>query len=261
MNLSIADKSKKQTFLALFQLLKSCSSIIKIHFNVDHLYIQGMDKAHVCLFEIKIDGEWFNAYSMTHNTIMDVCVDSTMFVNILSMAQEHHTIQIEHVAAGEEELNINLVNNQNVKGEYNTYFTIPLADVDMDILNIPDDIDYDAEFSINAKKMHEITSQLSLFGDTMNIQCSEEKMDICASGVLGKMVVNVPIDDLDEFSISEGDEIDLHYSINYVHKMCMTTKLSADISISISDKFPMKIKYDLGNNSFVTFYIAPKIND
>jgi hypothetical protein len=41
--------------------------------------------------------------------------------------------------------------------------------------------------------------------------------------------------------------------------MCITTKLSAEIEWSISADIPLKIKYDLGDNSSVMFFIAPKI--
>jgi hypothetical protein len=48
------DKIKKDMFTALFQTLKNCTNIICLIFYEDHLYIQGMDKSHVCLFNIKI---------------------------------------------------------------------------------------------------------------------------------------------------------------------------------------------------------------
>ena len=54
MKLSINDKNKKDLFIALFQTLKNCSTIISIFFKKDHLFIQGMDKSHICLFDIKI---------------------------------------------------------------------------------------------------------------------------------------------------------------------------------------------------------------
>ena len=43
--------------------------------------------------------------------------------------------------------------------------------------------------------------------------------------------------------------------------MCMSTKLGTEICISISHDYPMNIKYNLGDDSFVSFYIAPKIKD
>jgi hypothetical protein len=73
------------------------------------------------------------------------------------------------------------------------------------------------------------------------------------------MLVDIPIDDLTEFSILEGEEVDLNYSLTYINKMCLTNKLSNEIQFSISPDKPMRISYDLGDESSVVFFIAPKV--
>ena len=75
------------------------------------------------------------------------------------------------------------------------------------------------------------------------------------------MLINIPINDLNEFSISEGEHFRLDYSLHYLHKMCITTKLSQEVAFSISENYPMKIKYELENQGHVIFFIAPKISD
>jgi proliferating cell nuclear antigen PCNA len=261
MKLSIVTKTKKDIFISLFQLLKSCASVVSIIFNEDHLYIQGMDKSHVCLFDIKIFSQWFSSYEFDESDSNKICVDTNIFHNVLSINQEHHTILL-HYEGDADSVNIDLINGtpETKKGDFDKFFKLPLADVDTELLGIPE-VDYDAEFSIPAKKICEIASQLLLFGDTINVKCSEEKIDLASSGVCGEMTVNIPIDDLSEFSISEGEIIDLHYSLNYIQKMCLTTKLSSEIEFGISGEFPMRIKYDLGDNSQVIFFIAPKMAD
>ena len=99
---------------------------------------------------------------------------------------------------------------------------------------------------------------MSSFGDDINIKCTDEGIDLISNGVMGEMLVNIPIDDLSEYSINEGDDIDLNYSLVYIHKMCITNKLSNEIQFCISKEFPMKLKYDLGDSSSIEFYIAPK---
>jgi hypothetical protein len=43
--------------------------------------------------------------------------------------------------------------------------------------------------------------------------------------------------------------------------MCASTKLSKLSNISLSHEYPMSIKYNLGDDSIVSFYIAPKVID
>jgi len=257
MKFSVSDKPKKDTFIAIFQLLKGCTNAIKLIFNEDHIYIQGMDKSHVCLFDIKIVASWFASYDLEGEDKKELCIDMNSFSTILSVNQDSNTMIIHH-ESDDDTLCIDFLNEKNVKGEFNRHFHMPLVDLEMDLLHIPD-VEYDAEFTVNSKKICEIISQLTLFGDTMEIKCTEETIDLISSGVLGKMLVNIPIDDLAEYGINEGETVELAYSISYIHKMCATTKLSSDVSFSISASYPMRIKYDLGNESYVTFYLAPKI--
>jgi len=259
MHLTISDKSKKDIFISLFQLLKSCSSAITIYFNNDHIYIQGMDKSHVCLFEIKIGSSWFNSYEVLEENI-SICLCTQFFYNILSLNEERHTIHL-HCDSTEDLdlLSIDLIIKES-KGEYNKYFKMPLCDMEDNILEINPG-EYDAEFSISAKKISDIISQLTIFGNIMDIKCSEEKIELISNGGSGEMLVKIPIDDLSEFSISEGETINVAYSLNYIHKMCITTKLSNEINFFVSADKPLKIMYDLGENNFVHFFIAPKIND
>jgi proliferating cell nuclear antigen len=254
MLLSITEKSKKDIFISLFHLLKAASSNVTIIFLEDYAYIQGMDSSHVCLFDAKIYNTWFDKYEICEDDLKNICLNSQILHSILSMSQEQDSVTL-HYDGSADSLDIDLTN---AKGEFNKYFKIPLIDMDTDLLEIPS-VEYDVEFSIKAKKMNELISQLATFGDIINIKCSEEKIDLISKGDGGEMLVNIPIDDLSEFSISEGDTIDISYSLNYINKMCITTKLSSEIEFSISPDIPLKIKYDLGDNSSVMFFIAPKI--
>jgi hypothetical protein len=122
-------------------------------------------------------------------------------------------------------------------------------------------VEYDADFSMSSKKVCDITSQMMIFGSDIKIKCSEDKINLITNGVTGEMLVNVPIEDLTEFSIIEGETINLNYSLFYITKMCLTNKLSNEIQFSISKQYPMKISYDLGDESSIFFFIAPKVAD
>jgi proliferating cell nuclear antigen PCNA len=262
MLIKISDKIKKDLFISIFQILKGCSSSVTLYLKPDHLYIQGMDKAHVCLFEIKLDANWFNLYSDVVSDT-EICVSTHFFYNILSTCEDKHTIELCYDSVEDNDsIYINLTSGDDVKGSYNKYFKLPLCDIDSTLLLVGE-IEYNAEFSVLAKKIYDIVSQLAIFGDIMNIKCSEseEHIDIISSGEGGEMRVAIPIEDLSEYSICEDEVINISYSLNYLQKMCITTKLTDDISFYISQEQPLKIRYDLGGGSFFHFFIAPKMAD
>ena len=260
MKLTLQDKPKLDIFVAIFQLLKGCSNSIKLDFSTDKLYIQGMDKSHVCLFHINIHSSWFTSYEYTSNEyIQSVTVDTISMYTILSRAQENNTLVIKYDESCSDTMDLELTASSIEKtNNYNRYFQITLLDMEQVDLSIPE-IEYDAEFSLSSKQLHDLTGQLILFGDVLNIVCNEEGIDLNTSGEHGTMRVPIPIDDLNEFSISEGEQIDLSYSLTYIHKMCLTTKLSKMVEIGISAEYPIRIKYDLGEESYVVFFVAPKI--
>jgi len=276
MRFSIENKSKMEMFVALFQLLKNWGSYLNLHFDKTRLYIQSMDKSHVCLSSITISCQWFSSYQIEETT--NISLDSTNFAIMMSYALKHSKMEINF----EEDVNpdtifINLSSNINsnvessfvepkskgkkvkeVQNKFDHFFELGLIDVEQDTLGIPD-VEYDVDFTMKSENFAELINELMVFGSNLNIICSEEVLEFNASGDTGKLKVNIPIDDLNEYAIAEGDIIDISYSLNHIGKMCLSTKLGQNVSLSISSEYPMAIKYDLGDDSSVAFYIAPKI--
>jgi proliferating cell nuclear antigen PCNA len=255
MNFAITDKKKKDIFISIFQLLKCSSSQIHSSFDKENLHIQGMDKSHVCLFDLTLNSNWFNNYDVIEET--NICFDSSIFYSMISVKNDEQNLEIKK--DGEDSLAIHFINGDK-KGDYNKFFTLPLLEYDYNEMSIPD-ADYDAEFSISSKKVTDMLSQLSNFGNDLTIKCSDNDVDFKTKGNSGEMRVNIKVDDLLSYGLIEGGEVNLTYSLIYVSKMCITNKISTEIEFSLSNECPMKIKYDLGSDSYLMFYIAPKIAD
>lgn len=254
MNLSISDK-KKSNFISIFHLLKNSSTDMHATFDIENLHIQGMDKSHICLFDLTLKKEWFEKYEVSSKE--EICFNVNNFYSIINTKSDEQSLVIK------KETNdfllielINLIKNS----DYNKYFSMPLLDYEYDEMNIPTP-DFDAEFSLPSKRVSDMFAQLSNFGDDINIICSDNCIDFKTKGTSGEMRVNIPVDDMSSYGVIEGEEVNLTYSLLYINKMCITNKLTTEIEFSISKDCPMKINYDLGEDSSLVFYIAPKIVD
>ena len=215
-----------------------------------------MDKSHVCLCSIIIKSTWFSTYIIEDP--IDISIDSTNFAIIINYALKHCKMELKFEDDTEpDKIFINLSSIS--KEKFDHFFELGLIDVEDDSFGIPD-VDYDVEFSIDSKKFAELITELMVFGSNLNIICTEDLLEFNANGDAGKLKVNIDIDDLNEFAISEGETLDISYSLNHIGKLCLSTKLGQNVSISISSEYPMAIKYDLGDDSSVAFFIAPKIN-
>jgi proliferating cell nuclear antigen len=279
MEVQISDKNKKEVFVSVFQVLKNCSSIISCTFEEELFHIQGMDKSHICLFDVKLNKNWFDKYDIVEKK--NISFDSNIFHSIISTNSENQIFIFKMDSDNQDVLNINFINydkkednnqekdkkRKNKKDKisddskkFQKFFKLPLTENDYDELNIPNR-DYDVEFCLSSKHIDDIFTQLSLFGNDIKIYCSQEDINLSTNGVSGEMLVKIPIDDISSYSIVEDEEIILNYSLIYLNKMCITNKLSEEIEFSLSAEFPMKINYSLGGESYITFYMAPKVND
>ena len=265
MKLSIENKSKLEMFVALFQLLKNWSTQLNLQFEPDQLYIQTMDKSHICLSNIVIKASWFNEYFVEEAT--SISVDTGSFATMMNYAVKHNKVDI--IFNDADKLFINLLNTATTAatstttaatGNFDHFFELPLMDVEQENLSIPS-VDYDVEFSMDSKKFSDLISELMVFGPNLNIMCTEELLEFNSSGDTGKLKVNIPIDSLNEFAISEGEQLDISYSLAHIGKMCLSTKLGGEIGVGISAEYPMSLKYSLGEESTVAFFVAPKIAD
>ena len=68
MRLTIENKSKLEIFVSIFQLLKNWSSHINMNFEKDKLYIQSIDKSHICLADIEIKDKLLKVKDKLLNT-------------------------------------------------------------------------------------------------------------------------------------------------------------------------------------------------
>jgi proliferating cell nuclear antigen len=257
MLIEIKDKKKKDIFISIFNTLKNSSSRTNATFNNDSCHIQGMDNSHVCLFDLILKDKWFNSFNVSNK--INLSFDTNIFYSIINTKSDEQNLIIQN-NENDDFLNIELITNGNKKCDYDKYFKMQLMDYEYDEMNIPQ-TDYDAELSLPSKKINDMLLQLSNFGNDLNIICAEECVDFITKGPSGEMRVNIPIEDMNAYSVVEGEEVNLTYSIHYISKMCITNKLSTNINFNLSNECPMKINYDLGDDSLLTFYIAPKMAD
>jgi proliferating cell nuclear antigen PCNA len=264
MKLTITDKNKKDLFVSIFQNIKNSSTLVNLLFDPEKLHVQGCDTSHVYLFNLDIFKSWFSTYEV--DKPYNICLNASIFCKVLSTKNEHDIVLYFNDESNDI-LHIELINpviNKTDKGDFNKFFKIPLNEiVDYQELSIPD-TDYDADFVIASKKLVDIVNQMSNFSEDVydiNIVADGDNIILSTESISGgAFTAKIDSDNIIEYAIVEDVTINLKYSIQYI-KSCLTNKLSNNIKLSITDSLPMKIYYDLGDNSYFVYYIANKIDD
>lgn len=256
MEISLVNTQKSEIFSAIFQHLKIFTEHVNIQFNEEGVYVQGMDSSHVSIYELSIPAAWFDQY--TCSVPSSLGINTNIFFKILNAREKTQEIRIAATASEDDKVLVHFVNGKD-KNDFDRHFEMPLVDVTSDILSIPE-IEYQAEFTLSAAKMASVISQLRMFGDTMDILCSEESIKITSdSNNAGKMIVEINIGELTSYSIEEGREIKLAYSLAYMGNICLFHKLAKEVELAVSEDYPMKMSYDMGDGANMKFYLAPKM--
>jgi proliferating cell nuclear antigen len=217
--------------------------------------MQGMDTSHCSCFEAQLLKEWFSEFHFDNQNDLSVMGINTIILQ--KMIGTHSDGQIISISGNDDYIDVSFTGNDT---SIDKFFEIPLMDIEQDHIEI-ESKDSDVDIIISSKKMSDLISQFQIFDEKLCAIFSDESVSMMASGDEGKMQVNISFDDVIEYSISEGVKLQQSYSLKHISMMCLFGKLSEEFLMRFSENRPMEGKYDLQDNSYVTFYLAPKIED
>ena len=260
MHLRIKNPVRADMFSTLFQNLKLFSDNVNISFTEDQMDIQCIDNGQVAIIEVHIGNSWFDEYELSSDGSQVIIGANTNVISKIMGTRDK--LQDISLSCDDEPDKIIMHFKSEDKNIFDKTFEMPLIDLDMDTMEIPV-TEYQAEFSLPSNIYASLMSQLKLFGDTMDIDCSEDSIILHSNSIdNGKMSTEISIDDLNEFAIDEGEMLKLSYSLNYMYNVSQFHKLSKDIELKFKQDYPVQLKYNLGtDDANVLFYIAPKIAD
>jgi len=259
MNIIINDPQKAECFSTLFQHMKLFTETTNVMLEEDRLFIQAMDSARVSILELSLPAGWFDKYENTRGGAIVLGINTTILFKVLSTRDKSQSISLNYEDDGDK-LFVDF-KSENNKTVFDKFFEIPLMDIDEELMSIPQ-MEHQAEFSLPSATFASLVSQMKLFGETLQMECTEDKIEMSALSLdVGKMKVNIPIDDLTSFAIVEDGSLDLSFSLSHLSSICAYSKLAKEVEIGITDNYPLRMIYLLDNQGakFV-FYLAPKMD-
>ena len=140
------------------------------------------------------------------------------------------------------------------------YFEIPLMDIESQLLDIQSE-ESNVDVTVVSKDFCDLINQLNIFNDTLQLEFTETQVMFLANGSDGIMKVNINLNDFIEYAIEENFELKQSYNMKHISLMCLFSKLNEQCVMKYSEDRPMEAKYILDNDSYVVFYLAPKIED
>jgi proliferating cell nuclear antigen PCNA len=256
MDIQINNSIKADLFAAVFQNMKLFSDSVNIILDDGRMFLQTMDSGRISILELNIPSTWFDKYESTNMTIG---VNSIILFKILSTRDKCQNIEMKCNRDADKLLIRFYSDNKSI---FDKTFEMPLIDIDVEYMTIPV-IDYQAEFSLPSTNFSNLINQLKMFGDSMEIECSEDKIVLYSdSQDYGKMSAEISIDELTSFVIDEGEQLKMSFSLSHLHYISQFHKLSKEVELKFKHNYPIQIVYNLGDvDTTLRFFLAPKISD
>ena len=260
MEIQINQPSNAEIFSGLFQYIKLFTNDININFETERLFIQALDSSRVSIFEVYLPKTWFDVYTINNETGSIIGINTNNLYKVLHAREKNQRITMKMDDVTDDKILLDMTSENPTI--FDKHFELPLIDMDTEMMHIPS-MEYKADFSLPSNTFATLIDQLKMFGETLRIECSENRIQLFSESVdSGKMSVDIPIDDLVSFAIEEDEELDISFALTYLHNICLYSKLAKTVDISMTTNYPIRIQYLLDeSDAKIVYYLAPKIDD
>lgn len=250
---------KPDIFTAIFQHVRNFTEHISLICSPTGIFFQTMDNSRVSIVELTLPNTWFDTYTFTYKGDMVIGLNTNILFKILNAREKQQKIQI--ISNNDDTLEIHFTSED--KSVFDKHFCCPLVDLESERMTIPNNIEYVAEFTIPSANFSTIINQLKSFGDTLDIECTEEQIQLVAKSTeSGTMSVEVPIDDLNSFAINEGEQLKLSFSLVCLHNICLFHKTAKEMTLRLVPDYPLSVVFPITEeDAHLKVYLAPKISD
>ena len=255
MELLISEPSKIAHFITIFRNLKNLVSMVNISFSEKGFYIQGMDQNHICFLEIFIKSSWFDKFTTKDNVLG---INTEILFAAINNWKEGYSITLEYDDG--DELIITYKGEKLLTKQYE----LQLIDLDIDNINVPD-TEYDLDLVLDSSVFKDVITELVQFDRNIAVSCSLEKINMKASGDMGKVNIEIQENDIIEYAaaLETSETITINYGGDSILHGCNFHKLNKNVNVHISKDMPIKINYEMEHckESYVRLYVAPKMDD
>ncbi|KAG9188117.1 hypothetical protein G6011_02040 [Alternaria panax] len=245
----------KKVVEAIKDLVQDCN----FDCNDSGIALQAMDNSHVALVSMMLKSEAFEIFRCDRNIALGINLGSLTKVLRAAGSDDILTIKAEDAPDV-----VNLVFETKSAARISEY-DIKLMDIDQEHLGIPE-TDYAATISLPAAEFQRICRDLGALSESVSIECTKEGVKFTCSGDIGSGSVILKQDPSVEkpelaVLIEMNEPVSLTFSLKYLTNFCKASGLAEQVKLCLSSEVPLLVEYGLQSNSYLRFYLAPKIGD
>tara|TARA_A100001011_G_C14303293_1_gene841882 strand:- start:2510 stop:3304 length:795 start_codon:yes stop_codon:yes gene_type:complete len=264
MEIVISNKEKFVKFSSIFRHLPLFMDMVNIHVDEFKMYVQGMDSAQVCLFELRLDKEWFDSYKVEKSCVLGIHCNT--FYKVIQCIEDKEQ-EMKLMYKDGDDLEVLLKGTETNKVD--KYFQLPLIDIDSDMLQIPS-TEYSVDMEITSGSITNYINELAIFDETFTLSCGQDNIVMKSKSESGGLSIIIKDEAIVSYAIEEDNDfsVDMDFSLKYVKDMCTFSKITDTVIINIKNETPMRFHQTLDDSedaesstNYIRMYIAPKFED
>jgi len=242
--------------LAEPKYLKDSISIIselvnegRFKINQNGIELVALDPANVAMVIFRLLSSAFVEYDVKTN--IDIAINLSSLKQVLRRAKPTDIIIIE-VEDGR--MNITL------KGDATRRFSLPILDTEAREQRIPDLV-FTAKIKTSSSILNEAIEDSDIVADAVSFIAEKGILTLRADGDLNKVNVEIKQSDETNIEVDSNEKIKGKYSIEYLKKMILGSKISDNVVISFNKDYPLRLDYVVVDKVALSFILAPRVEN
>lgn len=236
-------------FKKLINFLSTIVDQVNFRINDNGIYIISLDSSHVALVDVYIPIEFFNTFNVKDNKIIGI--NLLILVKIFNHINSNDELIFK---INEDKDNVELIfNNVSYKKNYN----LKLMEIDEDGLEVSK-IEDKTLLYFESRYFNDLIKDFTDIGEIIQITIEENKIIFFSKGDMTDFNMEFDIDSIDYENLQN---INQDFGIKYLQNFTKGCNLNKNITIEFAHDYPLKMNYKIMDKGYISYYIAPKIND
>ncbi|MBS3112562.1 proliferating cell nuclear antigen (pcna) [Candidatus Woesearchaeota archaeon] len=217
--------------------------------NAEAIELVAMDPANVAMVVFKLFSSAFTEY------VLDQPVE--IAINLSNLKQIFRRIKPSDILTLEmSDANKLLVT---LRGSNVRTFSLPIIELDEREQRVPE-LTFNSGLRLHSSILTDAIEDADIVGDSVLFQVSKEMFTVQAEGDLSHAKIEIQPGDSAAIEVV-GDTQKAKYSIEYLKKMIVASKLADDVYINFSSDYPLKLDYKVVDKLLLSFILAPRVEN
>ena len=226
--------------------IKDLSKETTLYFGREGIRLQAMDSSHVSLIQMKLQE---CVTENTHENEKAVGLSLDNFSKLIRMCDGT-------------EVRIDTDRSDSIfircPGERNCNFSVPLLDIDMESMDVPD-FRFDAGVSMNSCDFSRVVRELKEFDEHVVMEVSKNGIAFSTTGRSAECNVELPAGKSVIVEMTSDSPVRCELSLKYLSYFSKASPLSDMVIVQIGSESPASFRFQINSTDFMTFFLAPKV--